>query len=62
MLMFSGFVPNIYFGFFAVIIIFIALVSDLYLLPAAIYTIISTNGSKNKGLQHSVSTNEAFRN
>ena len=62
MLMFSGFVPNIYFGFFAVVIIFIALISDLYLLPAAIYTIIRSNGSKKGLTKGTVSTKKALGN
>lgn len=62
MLMLSSFVPNIYFGFFAVIIIFIALIADLYLLPSAIHTIIRTNGKKRSSQQSIFTTSGKLKN
>lgn len=62
MLMGSSFVPNIYFGFFAVIIIAIALIADLYLLPSAIYTIIRSNGIKIRKEKQEMSAHISLKN
>jgi hypothetical protein len=62
MLMLSSFVPNIYFGFFAVIIISIALIADLYLLPSAIYTIIRSNGVRARKAKQEVPVSGSFKN
>lgn len=62
MLMLSSFVPNIYFGLFGTIIIFIALVADLYLLPSAIYTIIRSNGKKLVEVKPEMNVNGSYKN